>query len=165
MDIYLAGGIEKSEDGGRNSRLVVHTALDGIAGINLIDPCDFEYNKEYKSMGEIVAHKRNWRHLIRTIMQNDIKTVEDMDAVIAILDGTAGPGTVVETICAYRRNIPIIGYYTKDVYKNRRTAIYPWLLAVLDKECTNAAQLRKAVKYYQKRKDKRWQRALGCTLA
>jgi len=150
MKIYLAGAIEKSKDGGVWIRQSVHNALDNVEGVELLDPCDFEFNKKYKSLSELIEKHRQWRAITRKVMEKDIDTVLGADAIITIVNKLAGGGTITESVMAWDAGIPVIGYFSKDVFNNRK-GLHPWLLAALSDECDNPDDLVRIVKRYKKR--------------
>lgn len=143
MKIYLAGAIEKSKDGGRYIRKGIKDILSPIKGIQLIDPCDFAENK-MKTLGEVVGVRRDWKKVVRHIIEKDLNEVVGSDLIVAIVNKIARGGTITEVVTAYMNNIPIIGYFTKDVFKNRN-GLHPWLLASLSYECCGAEELKKTV--------------------
>ena len=153
MQIYLAGAIEKSKDGGIWIRQNVRNALDGINYINLIDPCDFKFNKKYKSLGELVENNRQWKSIARKVIENDINAVVTSDVIIVVVNRLAGGGTITESVFAHRNGVPVIGYFSKDVFNNRK-GLHPWLLASLTDECDNVEDLVRIVESY-KLKEKR----------
>lgn len=148
--IYLAGPIEKTKDGGIYIRKNVRKMLESISGVEIIDPCDFKINKRYKTLAEIVANNRNWKSLVRSVIDGDIDTVESVNLIVAVVNRAAGCGTTTEAVCAYRKGIPVVGYFTSaDVYKDRAEAIHAWLLASMAKECVmDLASLKKLVLSY-----------------
>lgn len=148
MKIYLAGPIEKCHDGGVGVRKGIRHILNKFEeGITLIDPCDFNINKKYKHLREVIEHNRQWRSIIRKNIRDDLNAVEQVDVVIAILNKSSGHGTAIECIQAWRNNVPVIGFFSKDVYNNR-DKLHPWLRASLAEECCTLDELEKMVKRY-----------------
>jgi hypothetical protein len=136
--IYLAGAIEKTKDGGLWIRKNVRDTLKMVEGVKVIDPCDFAINQQYKTLREVVQTNRCWKSIIRSVIDGDIDTVENVNLIVAIINKSAGGGTITECVTAYRNDMPVIGYYqSEDVYNDRADCIHPWLLAAVDKECVN----------------------------
>jgi len=122
--VYLAGPIEKEKDGGREIRNIVKNKF--INEFEFIDPCDFSYNKQFKSIQEMQdKYPDQWKSITKTILKDDLSSISKSDLVIAILNKNAGIGTFSEIVFASFNNIPVVAYFCNNdlEYEN----LHPWI--------------------------------------
>jgi hypothetical protein len=128
--MYLAGAIEKAKDNGIGIRKRIMTELDDL-DIQLINPCDFEYNQEkFPTMWHYqreVAH--DFEDCLKhsgNIADGDCEHVKLSDFVLVLIDENCGPGTASEVTLAKWLHIPVLGLFVNP--KNWREC-HPWILS------------------------------------
>jgi len=129
--IYAAGAIEKAPDHGVEYREILkkHFALTNI---KIIDPCDFQYNKEVSSITEYISlHGIGLGYTFsKMVGHNDVAIVKKCDAVIIYIDQHIGAGSISECTVAKSYGKPVYGIISSDYdIKN----IHPWLLGQIDR--------------------------------
>lgn len=145
LKFYLAGAIEMLDDHGVSTRDVIIKELSDIKEVELINPCDFEFNQEnYPSMTsfrddpdnsllEVMEYSNN-------ISSSDIKEVVKCDGVIAILDRFCGPGTGSETTLACQLGRPVLAI--PSIHCKDWREIHPWTLGQITFWCENVDELK-----------------------
>ena len=140
--IYAAGAIEKAPDGGRSSRDNLKTSLK-FTRTRIINPCDFVFNKQYKSMKEFAqsnSQLKNWKHMCK-VVEGDIAAVKDSHAIVVWVDKYLGIGSHSECTLAKGLHKPVYAI-TDDGFDVTQ---YPWLMGTLTRVFKNHDAFRKFI--------------------
>ena len=129
MNLYLAGAIERSPDGGVGIREAVIEAFKDTDEVCLINPCDFQYNKGTKSMWDYQHDKSHtfyecFSHAEK-IGRGDVEAVLECDAILVLLDDKCGAGTASECTLARYEGKPVLGLFLDP---NRWRDVHPWII-------------------------------------
>lgn len=125
MNVYLCGPIEKEVDGGKGIRDKIKRAFKSHENINFIDPCEFEYNSEFKSVKEIKKNKpKIWKDIVKTMIKGDLDGVKNSDIVLTILNKNASVGSYSEMVFAAYNNVPVV-IYLEDSTQSEK--LHPWI--------------------------------------
>ena len=130
--VYLSGGIEHSEDGGRGWRSEIGGFLAGELGHDVYDPARDEKkdltDEERRNLRPWkMGSPERFRDTVRKIIAWDLGQIEKQcDYVLALWDDAAarGGGTAAEITLAYRLNKPVY-----LVLGMPRAAASGWVLA------------------------------------
>jgi hypothetical protein len=123
--LYAAGAIEKAPDGGRGSRDTLKKSLK-FTRTRIINPCDFIFNKHYKSMKEFAQNNNpieNWKHMC-TVVEGDIAAVKKSHAVVVWIDKYLGTGSHSECTLAKGLHKPVYAILDDNI----ELVQYPWLM-------------------------------------
>lgn len=141
--VYAAGAIEKSPDGGIGSRKLLKKYLAGTK-IRIINPCDFKFNKKYKTLDEFSQHhtrRSNWNHM-HTVVAGDILAVKESDVVVAYIDEYIGTGTHSECTLAVGLHKPVYGIIKEGIDISQ----YPWLMGTMTRVFNSHEEFKKFIK-------------------
>ena len=141
--VYLAGPIEKEKDGGKGIRNSVKIALKNF-DVQLIDPCEFSFNTEFKNIAEIKqANPNSWKGIVHHMLRSDLAAVENADAIVAIFNDNASVGTFSEMVFAAYSNIPIITYFEDG--NTQYEDLHPWLQVATTIPVSSITELKQAI--------------------
>lgn len=147
MKIYLCGAIEKEKDGGRGIRSKIKKHFSNTS-VEFIDPCEFEFNKNYKSATEIRrAYPCTWKPIIKGMINGDLNGVKESGVVLAILNKNAYIGSYSEIIFAGYNNIPVILYFIDDT---KYEDMHCWVQASSSHVVYSLKDLSKVIEEYYK---------------
>jgi len=125
MKIYLCGPIEKESDGGRGIRDRIKKVFSNYEDIEFIDPCEFEYNEEFKNVKEIKKNNpKTWKSIVNKMIKGDLNGVKNSDVVLTIFNGNASIGTKSEMVFAAYSDTPVV-IYLEDSTKEED--LHPWI--------------------------------------
>jgi len=149
MKIYLCGPIEKEKDGGHGIRANVRRHFNNQE-IEFIDPCEFDYNTDYKNSMEIQkAFPQTYKPIIKRMIKGDLNGVKESDVVLAILNKNAYLGSYTEIIFACYHDIPVILYFIDDTkYEDMHT----WVKASATQVVHSLEDLSKTIENFYKEK-------------
>lgn len=111
--LYAAGAIEKAPDNGESYRKQLKEQFESTQ-VRLIDPLDFQYNKNFKSLSEFRRRKGAKRgyKFARKVVKGDIEAVSCCDAMVVNIDKYIGAGSISEATIALSYGMPIYGVIT-----------------------------------------------------
>lgn len=138
--LYAAGAIEKSPDHGVGSRRALRECLK-FAPAEVIDPCDFECNSDYKTFArhlDRTSLKNNY-WFTRNVIFNDVAEVQRADAVVVWLDEYIGTGTPAECTLAIVQGKPVYGVVADNFGIDR---LNPWMRATITRFFSSNADFR-----------------------
>jgi hypothetical protein len=133
MKLYAAGAIEDAPDNGIGTRQLLKQAFKDIKDIEIVDPCDFEYNSDdFPTLKDYQKAHNYYETMLyaKHIVNGDIDAVDDCDAIIVCLDEHCGPGTASEATLAVFQEKMVWAVKMPGANLDK---VHPWILGCVDK--------------------------------
>lgn len=117
--VYLAHPYAMKDD----IAVLFQPTLEAI-GLRVVNPFDRPQQAEFETA---MRASGLTRRMCDDIVRMDLEKIDEVDAVVAVLDGANSPGTLMEIFyAAHVRRIPVFTHHGFDTYggKNRK---HPWI--------------------------------------